>query len=164
MQRVHTNKPGFYGKGSVEISPGAPGEGGIRRCAIAQDNLVTQPFEGIDTVFDIVSYAARVHGSRNALGWRDVEKIVEEDKEVKKMVEGKEVTETKTWKYFQLSDYKYINFVEVKEAVSEIGRALIDLGVSTDDVFNVYAQTRYVFSEPPTTRFLTKKFLVRTGS
>ncbi|KAF9461401.1 long-chain-fatty-acid-CoA-ligase [Collybia nuda] len=141
MQRVRTNKPGFYGKGSVEISPGVEGEGGIRRCAISQDRLVTQPFEGIDTVYDIVEYSARTHGTRNALGWRDIVEIIEEEKEVKKVVDGKEVTEMKKWKYFQLSDYKYINFVEVKEAVSEIGRGLLELGVSADDVFNVYAQT-----------------------
>jgi len=41
-----------------------------------------------------------------------------------------------------LSDYKYLSFIEVKEAVSEIARALIHLGVTSDDVINVYSQTR----------------------
>lgn len=140
---VKTNKPGHFGKGSVEVAPAAgPGEGPTRRLALTADNLVTQPFAGIDTVFDVVEYAARTHGSRNALGWRDVLNTVEEEKEVKKLVAGKEVTEVKKWKYFQLSDYRYLSFVEVKEAVSEVARALVDLGVSSDDVFNVYAQTR----------------------
>ncbi|KAG5643653.1 hypothetical protein DXG03_000533 [Asterophora parasitica] len=141
MSRIRTSKPGYYGKGSVEVSPATEGEGGIRRCSLAVDKLVTQPFEGIDTVYDIVAYAARTHGSRNALGWRDILNIVEEEKDVTKVVEGKEVTEKKKWKYFQLSDYKYLSFFEVKDAVSEAARGLLELGVTTDDVFNVYAQT-----------------------
>jgi long-chain acyl-CoA synthetase len=144
MSRVHTNKPGFYGKGSVEISKPVQGEGTIRRCAISADALVTQPGEGIDTVFDIVSYAAMRHGTRKALGWRDVLEVVEEEKEVKKVIEGKEVTDKKIWKYFKLSDYKFLNFVEIKEIVSEIARAMLELGFTVDDVFNVYAQTRCV--------------------
>ncbi|KAG6875507.1 hypothetical protein C0992_003557, partial [Termitomyces sp. T32_za158] len=77
----------------------------------------------------------------NALGWRDVISIVEEEKLVTKVVAGKEVSEKKKWKYFQLSDYKYLSFVEVKEAVSEIARGLVELGVSEEHVVNVYAQT-----------------------
>ncbi|KAG6853150.1 hypothetical protein C0991_006557 [Blastosporella zonata] len=141
MSRVRTSKPGFYGSGSVEIAPAAEGEGPIRRCTLSRERLVTQPFEGIDTVYDIVSYAARTHGARNAVGWRDVINIIEEEKDVTKVVDGKEVTEKKKWKYFQLSDYKYLTFVDVKEAVSEIARGLVELGVSSDHVLNVYAQT-----------------------
>ena len=145
MSKVHTNKPGYYGEGSVEVAPPAgAGEGPTRRSSLSKDELVSRPpTEGIETVYDIVAYAARAHGNRKALGWRDVVRIVEEEKEVTKFVDGKEVTEKKKWKYFELSDYKYISYVEVKEAVSEIGRALISLGVEKGDVFNVYAQTRY---------------------
>ncbi|KAF8651078.1 hypothetical protein AX16_004940 [Volvariella volvacea WC 439] len=140
--RVHTNKPELFAQGSIQVAPPAgPGEGGIRRLAMTADKLVTQPFEGIDTVHDILEYAARTHGSRNALGWRDVVSIVEEEKEVKKVVDGKEVTEKKKWKYFQLSDYKYHSFIDVKELVSEVARGLLDLGITTNDVFNIYAQT-----------------------
>ncbi|KIM37871.1 hypothetical protein M413DRAFT_448142 [Hebeloma cylindrosporum] len=141
MPKVHTVKPGYYGEGSVVVGEGQTGEGPIRRCALAKDALVTQPFEGIDTVFDVVSYAARTHGSRNAVGWRDIVNIIEEEKEVKKVVDGKEVTEKKIWKFFELSDYKYMSYVEFKDAVSEVARALIHLGITRDDVFNLYAQT-----------------------
>jgi long-chain acyl-CoA synthetase len=145
MAAVKSLKPGFYGKGSVEVGPEAPeGEGRIRRVAISADKLVTQPFEGLDTVADVVAYAARTHGANRALGWRDIVDIHEEEKEVKKVVDGKEVTEKKKWKYFQLSDYKYLSYVEVEVAVSEVGRALIHLGVTTDDIFNIYSQTRSV--------------------
>jgi long-chain acyl-CoA synthetase len=144
MTKVFTNKPGFYGVGSVEFSPSAsPGEGPVRRIAITQDKLVTQPLEGIETVYDIVSYAARTHGNRNAIGWRDIVKVVEEEKEVKKIVDGKETVEKKKWKFFELSDYKYMNYIDVQTAASEISRAFISFGLSKGDVFSVYAQTRY---------------------
>ena len=52
---------------------------------------------------------------RNALGWRDVIRIVPETKEVRKIVGGKEVVETKEWLYYELSDYKYWTFAEFGE-------------------------------------------------
>jgi long-chain acyl-CoA synthetase len=143
---THTNKPGYFGKGSVEIAEAAgPDEGPIRRLAISANKLITQPFEGIDTIYDIIQHAAKTHGTRNAFGWRDIVATHEEEKEVKKMVDGKEVTEKKKWKYFELSDYKYINFIELKDAISEIARGLVEIGVTSDHIFNLFAQTRYVF-------------------
>ncbi|KAJ7029590.1 hypothetical protein C8F04DRAFT_1237003 [Mycena alexandri] len=70
-----TNKPGYCGKRSVE------------------------PFPGIDTVFDMLQYVAKTHGTRDALGWRDIVNVHEEAKEVTKTVDEKEVKETKKWKY-----------------------------------------------------------------
>lgn len=135
--------PKDFGAGSVEVG-NEQVEGGSRprRLAITKDRLVTQPFEGLNTVHDILEYAARTHGAKNALGWRDIVDIHEEQKEVKKTVGGKEVTETKTWKYFQLSDYKYYTFIEVKEAASEVARGLVDLGITKEDIVNVYATTQ----------------------
>ena len=131
----------FFGKGSVEIATdGSP----IRRLAITADKLVTQPFESIDIIPDVIDYAARIHGTRDAVGWRDVVDIHEEEKEVKKTVGGKEVAEKKTWKYFQLSDFKYLSFVDFQERVSALARGLLHHGITKDDVFNIYAQTRYV--------------------
>jgi long-chain acyl-CoA synthetase len=145
MAAVSTNKPGYFGVGSVELDtdkPAGDGSARTRRLAISSDKLVERPFEGIDTVADVIAYAARTHGAKQALGWRDVVNIHEEQKEVTKNVGGKEVKETKTWKYFELSDYKYISYLDVQAAVSEVARALVDLEVSADDVFNVYAATR----------------------
>ena len=70
---------------SVVVCENQSGEGPIYTCALAKDALVMQPFEGIDTVYDVVSYAARTHGKRNAVGWRDIVKIIEEEKEIKKV-------------------------------------------------------------------------------
>ncbi|KAF8260067.1 long-chain-fatty-acid-CoA-ligase [Lactarius quietus] len=131
-----------WGKGSVEISSSPnPGESNIRRLEKTKDRLVTGPAEGIHTVHDVLQYAARTHGTRNAYGYRDIINVIEEQKEVTKTVGGKEVKETKTWKYFQLSDYKYISYIELKNIVSEVSRGLLKLGVQKNDVFNIYAQT-----------------------
>ena len=143
MSKITTIKPGYYGEGSYEVSPPAgPGEGGVRRSTLARDGLIERPLDEINTVYDIVCYAARTHGSKHALGWRETVNIIEEEKEVTKVVDGKEVKEKKKWKYFELSDYKYHSFIEVKEIVSEIARGLVEIGVQAGEVFNVYAQTR----------------------
>ncbi|KAK1225413.1 long-chain fatty acid-CoA ligase [Marasmius sp. AFHP31] len=136
--RTSTNIPGYYGEGSVEIAPLAgPNEGGVRRLlAISSAKLISQPFEGINTLYDIIPFAARTHGERKAMGWRNIVGTHEEE-EVKKNVGGEEVTEKKKWKYFELSDYQYINYIELENAVSEVARGLVKLGVSTDHVFNI---------------------------
>jgi long-chain acyl-CoA synthetase len=115
MSTILTSKPGFYGVGSVEISPPLdPGESGVRRLANCKDVLIKQPMDGIETTYDILSHAARTHGSNNAFGWRDIVNIIQEEKNVTKVVDGKEIAEKKTWQYFELSDYKYMSYVEVK--------------------------------------------------
>ena len=138
----HTNRPDFYGQGSVEISQASEGEGAVRRCAISKDALTMRPAEGIETVFDLFAYAVRTHGSRDAYGWRDVIRIHEEEKEVTKKRDGREIIEKKKWKYFELSPYQFHSFLDVEKIVSEIGRGLLVLGVGVDDIFNIYSQTR----------------------
>lgn len=120
------------------------GETPTRRNALHKDKLVTQPLDGIEVVPDVLAYCARTHGTRPAVGWRDVLDVHEEEKEIIKTVDGKEVKEKKKWKYFELSSYKYLNYVEVKEAASEVAAALADVGVKKGDVFNIYAATRFV--------------------
>ncbi|CDO68066.1 hypothetical protein BN946_scf184347.g3 [Trametes cinnabarina] len=136
-------KNSIYGyPGSVEVGPEkVEGETRPRRLRMTKDKLTTQPMEGLAVVPDVLDYAARTHGTKDAFGYRDIIRIHEETKEVKKNVGGKEVTETKTWKYFELSDYKYISFVQVKEAAQEVAGGLLRLGVKKEDIFNVYAAT-----------------------
>lgn len=140
-----TAKNSIYGyPGSVDVtSQTIPGESPIRRLRMTKDRLTTEPGDGITVIPDVLDYAARTHGSKNSYGWRDVVRIHEEKKDVKKVVGGKEVTETKTWKYFELSDYKYVSFVQVKEASQEVAGGLLKLGVKKEDIINIYASTRY---------------------
>lgn len=92
---------------------------------------MTTPLEGIETIHDILLYTARMFTTKDALGWRDIERIIEEQKEVMKTVAGREVKETKTWKYFQLSGYKYISFIDFKDKVEIAARALVHLGITS---------------------------------
>jgi long-chain acyl-CoA synthetase len=134
----------IFGKvGSVEVGdPPAAGESRPRRLGICADALVTRPWEGINTTTDVLAYTAQVYGDKRAVGWREIEDEIEEEKEVTKTVDGKSVVEKKKWKYFKLGKYQYLTFNEVKEAVSEVSRGLAELGVEKGDVFNVYASTR----------------------
>ncbi|KAI0758848.1 long-chain-fatty-acid-CoA-ligase [Fomes fomentarius] len=136
------SKNNVYGlPGSVDVGDAASGQTPVRRLAMTKEKLTTQPLEGIETVSDILDYAARTHGTKDSFGWRDIVDVHEEKKDVKKVVGGKEITETKTWKYFQLSDYKYISFVQVKEAAIEVAGGLLKLGVQKTDIVNIYAAT-----------------------
>ena len=145
MSKPAPNWPVINGirSASVPIEPVSPSGGytPTRRNACYQSELITQPHPGVSTVPDILSYCARTHGNRNALGYRDVISIHEEKKEVVKNVGGKEVKEVKTWKYFELSEYRYLSYVQVLEAANELSAALVELGVGKGDIFNVYSQT-----------------------
>jgi long-chain acyl-CoA synthetase len=134
----------IFGKlGSAEIGEAKKGEGRVRRLDITKDALVTQPWAGIDTTVDIITYAAKTHGTKKAVGWRDVVDTIEEEKEVTKTVGGKEVKEMKKWKYFKLGPYQYYNYVEMQTLISEVARGLVELGMGKEDVFNIFASTRY---------------------
>ncbi|KAF9441656.1 long-chain-fatty-acid-CoA-ligase [Macrolepiota fuliginosa MF-IS2] len=130
-----------FGEGSVEVEPAKPGEGPVRRLAITSNELLTRPSEEINTIPDIVTYAAKKYGNMKAAGWRNIVKTHEEQKEIKKTVDGHEVTETKTWNYYELSDYKYIDYLGFETAVSQAARGLAVMGVSAGQVFNIYANT-----------------------
>lgn len=128
---------------SVEVGDAKPGESRARRSTARPDRLSERPLEGIDTIHDILLYNARVHGTKEGFGWRDIVDVHEETKEVTKMVGGKEITEKKTWKYWQLSDFKFISFIQMKDIVAEAAKGLMELGIAKGDVFNIYASTRF---------------------
>lgn len=132
----------YFGTGSVEVAPPArAGEGGIRRLATHKDALITEPAAGVRTIPDLIDYAARVHGSRDALGSREVLGVHEEKKKEKDK-EGKE--KEKTWKYWDLSPYKWISYSEFKERVEDVAKGLVELGIGQEDVVDLFAETRYV--------------------
>jgi long-chain acyl-CoA synthetase len=135
------DKTKFPAYGSVEVSKPTDSHGAVRRNPLHRDALVERPNAGIDTVTDILFYNARQHGTRNALGWRDIVDTIEEEKDVKKTVAGKEVTEKKTWKFFQLSEYRWLNFVEVRDCAVDMGKGLVELGLDKGQIFNIYAAT-----------------------
>ena len=54
---------------------------------------------------------------------------------------GKEITEKKTWKFFQFSEYRWLNFVEVRDRTVDMGKGLVELGLDKGQIFNIYAAT-----------------------
>lgn len=75
------------------------------------------------------------------MGWRDVVRTHDENKEITKKVEGKEVKQTKTWQYYELSNYKYLTYDEFEERIQHASSGLVNLGLSKDTRFNIYATT-----------------------
>ena len=138
-----------FGPGSVEVgSDPKQGEGKARRnFLVAETGLATHPMDGMDTVYDVLAYVDRTYNDKNAIGYRDIVATHVEEKEVAKMVGGKEVKEKKKWSYFELSEFKYYTFTKLREYSDSIGRALTQLGLKKNDIFNIYASTRCVL--PP---------------
>lgn len=128
--------------GSVEVGPPArAGEGRARRCYTSPNKLVETPCEGVTVLADILARSARLFPEKNALGWRDLVRMIEEEKEVKKTVAGVETVEKKKWSYFELSDYKYWSYGEFAAIVAKVGSALVETGHSKDTIFNIYSGT-----------------------
>jgi hypothetical protein len=128
------------------------GEGIPRRNAQFVDRLVAEPTEGINTVFDIVTRAARTFGDARAVGTRRLIKTHNEIKKVKKIVDGREQEVDKQWTYFELSEYKYLSFSEYESLVLKVGSGLRNLGLVGDDRLFIFAATRYEPSLPLVTR------------
>ncbi len=118
------------------------GETLTRRNGVTAKELVTQPMEGINTIPDAIDFAARAYGTAPGWGWRDVINVHEEEKVIKKNVDGRIVKETKKWKYFELSPYKYLDHIQVREAILEVASGVVELGIKKGEVFNIFAETR----------------------
>ncbi|KAF8923288.1 long-chain fatty acid-CoA ligase, partial [Haplosporangium bisporale] len=68
-------------------------------------------------------------------------KIVEEEKEVTKIVGGESVKEKKVWKYFKMSGYNWLTYKDVKLVVDSIGAGLVKFGVQPRDKITVFGAT-----------------------
>lgn len=117
------------------------GEGRARRCYVSPNQLVEVPAEGVTVLADILERSARLFPNKNALGWRDLVRMIEEEKEVKKVVAGVTSVEMKKWSYFELSDYKYWTYGELAAIVKKAGSALVATGHTRDTIFNIYSGT-----------------------
>ncbi|PWY99700.1 acetyl-CoA synthetase-like protein [Testicularia cyperi] len=127
---------------SVEVGDApAKGETKTRRSYRSPDKLLERPKENINSMADVFLDAKKRFPNRPIMGWRDVVRMHNEEKEVTKKVEGKEVKETKKWEYFELSPYKYITYNEFEERIQHASSGLVNLGMSKNTRFNIYAAT-----------------------
>ncbi|RUP48038.1 hypothetical protein BC936DRAFT_145048 [Jimgerdemannia flammicorona] len=127
---------------SLEISPEhGPAEGPVRRSIHSPDHLVNSPAEGVTTLYEVLQHGSKKFGDRNLFGYRKLERMVEEEKEVKKIVDGVEKTEIKKWKFFQLSGYYYYSYKDASKITHEVGAGLRKFGLGTEDKLEIFAST-----------------------
>jgi long-chain acyl-CoA synthetase len=91
-------------------------------------------------VHDVLLYAARTHGNKKAFAARDVERVISEEKEVTKVVGGKQ---KKTWNYFKLKPFDWISYEEALATVKDISSGLREFGMGGEGetFFNIYGST-----------------------
>lgn len=126
---------------SVQVGDDVPNEGRARRSILSPNELLKSPAPFIETLYDVLQYDIKEYGDRNAFGYRKVDRIVEEQKEIIKIVAGVETKEVKTWKYFQLSKYHYYTYREVGRITRDIGAGMRKLGLEPHDKIELFAST-----------------------
>ncbi|KAN0065927.1 long-chain fatty acid-CoA ligase [Thecaphora frezii] len=126
---------------SVEVGSAVQGETKVRRAFCSPDKLVEGPAADIHTMADVFALSLKKFPNRPVMGWRDVVKVHEEEKEIIKKKDGEEVKETKRWQFFELSNYKYITYSELDERIQDASSGLRGLGLSSETRFNIYAST-----------------------
>lgn len=119
------------------------GEGIPRRYPGSKDALITRMEPDIETTYDIVKRGAAKFGDAHALGSRTLIKIHEDEKMVKKKVDGVEQDVPKKWTYYEMSGYKYLSFKEYLTRVNTVGSGLKALGLNKYDRLQIFAATRY---------------------
>jgi long-chain acyl-CoA synthetase len=119
------------------------GEGIPRRHPGSIEALKSRMEPDIATTYDIVKRGAAKFGDKQALGSRTLIKIHEDEKMVKKMVDGVEQEVPKKWTYYEMSGYKYISFKDYLARVDTIGSALKALRLNKGDRVQIFAATRY---------------------
>ncbi|KAI9498840.1 hypothetical protein BDB00DRAFT_967860 [Zychaea mexicana] len=126
---------------SVEVGPEQPNGGRIRRATSSPDALVTIPDPNVRTLYDVLENSKNKYGDRRAFGFRKVEQIIEEEKEIIKVIDGVEQKTKKTWKYFQLSGYQYLSYNAASKLAHEIGAGFAHLGLTYKAKVEIFAPT-----------------------
>lgn len=123
------------------------GEGIPRRHPQSVAGLRNRMEPDIATIYDIVKRGAVKFGDAQALGTRKLINLHEEQKVVKKIIDGVEQDVPKTWLYYEMSGYTYISFNDYLARVNTIGSGLRALGLQKEDRVQIFAATRYVRHE-----------------
>ncbi|GAA6057343.1 hypothetical protein JCM3770_001102 [Rhodotorula araucariae] len=130
------------GRSSVEVGPPAePGQTRARRYCRTADTLVTSPGDGIEVLSDLLAFSVKTRPDKQAVGWRDPIKTHRETRDVKKLVDGQEVTVQKEWITFEVSDYRYLSYKEFGAVVADAAAGLVATGHTPATIFNIYAST-----------------------
>ncbi|KAG0246337.1 hypothetical protein B0O80DRAFT_481373 [Mortierella sp. GBAus27b] len=117
------------------------GETRVRRSTLAPNDLVSGPSEDVKTLYDVIQHSVKVRPNHNAIGFRKTIKVIEEEKEITKVVDGQPKTEKKKWKFFQLSGYQWLTYKDAKVVIDSIGAGLRHFGVQPKDKITVFGST-----------------------
>lgn len=129
---------------SVEVGPEQTNGGRIHRNPLAKDGLLRTPAPNVHTLYDVLQISAKKYSTNNAFGYRTLERMVEEEKEVVKIIDGVETKQTKKWNYFQLSGYNYVTFAEAGQLALDIGAGFRYLGLKSHAKVEIFAPTKQV--------------------
>jgi long-chain acyl-CoA synthetase len=128
---------------TIEVGPtDVQGQTRVRRSALSPNDLVSEPTSDVKTLYDVIQHSAKVRPNLNAVGYRKTLKIIEEEKEITRIVNGETTKEKKTWKYFQLSGYQWLTYKDTKLVIDSIGSGLRNFGVQPKDKITVFGSTR----------------------
>lgn len=128
-------------KASVAVNGADGSEGQIRRSFLSPNELVERPGPGINTMVDLLDAARKRHGSRRLIATREILHEHKDQKVIRKKVGDKEVEETKTWTFYELSDYTYTTLNEFCDLVGKFASGLGALGLNNSTRFNIFAST-----------------------
>ncbi|KAI9352695.1 hypothetical protein BDR26DRAFT_1002853 [Obelidium mucronatum] len=114
----------------------------IYRNVSCADGLIATPDPRVQTVYDLIALNLARNPNLEFFGQRRVIDIIEEEKEViKKVPGGGEVKEVKKWKYFQLSGFEWLTWVQAEKAIQILASGYRALGLSKGSKVTIYAET-----------------------
>ncbi|ORY39427.1 acyl-CoA synthetase [Rhizoclosmatium globosum] len=114
----------------------------IYRNASSANGLHERPAEGINTIQDMFNNGFRNMASKEVFGSRRLLNTIEEQKEVtKKLADGTEIKETKTWKFFELGPYEWKTWAEAEKITGAYASGYRALGLKKGDKLTIYADT-----------------------
>ncbi|KAI7855814.1 hypothetical protein BDC45DRAFT_504797 [Circinella umbellata] len=126
---------------TVEVGPEQSNGGSIRRASSSPDQLIRYPDPNVRTLYDVLENSKEKFGDKHAFGFRKVEQIIEEEKEIVKIVNGEEQKTKKTWKFFQMSPYHYLSYKSASRLAHELGAGFVHLGLSPKAKVEIFAPT-----------------------
>lgn len=108
---------------------------------MAAEGLARVPHHNVHTLYDVLNYTSKRFPDRKGFGFRKVEKMIDEEKEVSKFINGEEVKEKKIWKYFQMSAYHYLTYKEAYRLTHDVGAGFAHLGLKEKSKIEIFSPT-----------------------
>ncbi|KAH3903121.1 probable Long-chain-fatty-acid--CoA ligase 1 [Saccharomycodes ludwigii] len=112
----------------------------------ATEGPLDRPFDSkASTTYEFIIECLERTKNKNVIGWRELVDIHEEEKKVKKIIDGKEVDVPKTWLFYECSDYKYQKGKDFLDEIHDYGRGLIKIGLQPggNEKLHIFASTSH---------------------